>query len=185
MDTKVVSVVAQFPWAALITALSGLTGALGGAFLANKFADNRWSKQVSFEKEKERTATLREKGEDLHILVSKWGKATVNYQLMQLRVIKGVLSEAQMNTLAAELSTGGDVHDRMDALLYLYFPSLDELMKGIRDSLSSGNQIYQQVKEGKLDRNIGFDQFDKVAANLDAGIDKMKMGIRDILGDLK
>lgn len=52
MATEITSIAVQFPWAALITAIAGLSGALGGAFLANKFAENRWYKQVSFEKRK-------------------------------------------------------------------------------------------------------------------------------------
>lgn len=31
----------QFPWSALITACTGLIGFLGGAILANKFAEKR------------------------------------------------------------------------------------------------------------------------------------------------
>lgn len=184
MSTEVVSVINQFPWAALITALSGLTGALGGAFLANKFADNRWYKQVSFEKEKERISMLRGKGEELHILVSKWGKATVNYQLCQLRAIKGIISEEQMHTLTAELLPGGDVHDRMDALLYLYFPSLDKFMKEIRESLTVRNTIYHEVINGHRDRKTGYDLFDEAASNLDGAVERMKAGIRNILGAL-
>ncbi|AXD05053.1 hypothetical protein ACQYBH_003209 [Salmonella enterica] len=181
MATEITSIAVQFPWAALITAIAGLSGALGGAFLANKFAENRWYKQVSFEKEKERIAMLREKGEELHILVSKWGKATINYQLYQLRVIKGVLTEDQLHSLAAELSIGGDVHDRMDALLYLYFPSLDKFMKEVREHLSEGHKIYHAVINGALDRDKGLAIFDKEATNVEAAIEKIKMGIRNVL----
>lgn len=184
MAVEVTSAVAQFPWAALITALAGLSGALGGAVLANRFADNRWQKQVFFEKEKERVAMLREKGEELHILVSKWGKATINYQIHQLRVIVGRLTEDQMHTLTTELFSDGDVHDRMDALLYLYFPSLVGLMAEVRQHLSSGNKIYHDAIKGRLNSEQGFAFFNKEAESVESAIEKIKLGIRKELQSL-
>lgn len=93
MANEILPVVSQVPWSSIIPGGIGVIGALGGAFLANIFAEKRWAKQIAYEKGREKINIIREKGEELHLLLSQWGKSTLIYQLNQLHVVLGKQTE--------------------------------------------------------------------------------------------
>ncbi|GAB2953805.1 hypothetical protein [Hafnia psychrotolerans] len=184
MATETVAAVTQFPWAALITALAGLSGGLGGALLANRFADKRWNQQITYEKEKEKAKILREKGEELHVLVSKWSKSTINYQLCQLRVVAGKLTESQFHDVMEKNPSEPGVHDRLETLLFLYFPEFEVHMKSVRNRLSEGNSAYDDVIKGVMSRGEGFERVERASNETELELENIKLGIRQMLKKL-
>lgn len=184
MAIEVASAVTVFPWAALITALSGLTGALGGAFLANFFAERRWQKQNEYDKEKERINFLRDKGEELHVLFSRWAKSTLIYQLNQLSVAKGSLSEREFHDLAKDIALEPGIHDRVETLLFLYFPELQPDMAELRGKIRDGNSTFDRFVKGGLTQKCAFDGIDKASNETEAVLERIKLGIRERLRSL-
>lgn len=184
MASEVASAATEFPWAALITALSGLTGALGGAFLANFFAERRWQKQNEYDKEKERISFLRDKGEELHILFSRWAKSTLIFQLNQLSVARGSLSEREFHELAKDIALEPGAHDRVETLLFLYFPELQPDMVELRGKISNGNSTFERFIKGGLTKKSAFDSIDKASTETEAVLERIKLGIRERLKSL-
>ncbi|MEP8640658.1 hypothetical protein [Enterobacter kobei] len=164
-------------WPAVIGALS----ALCGAFLANKFADQRWEKQISYEKEKEKNKVMREKGEDLHSLISRWQKYIGIYQLNQLFVLRGKITEAQRQDLQAKESLESGLHDRLETLLFIYFTELESNLSKIKELLSRGNTIYQRTIKGNLDHEHAYKEIDACAQQVQDIFQKTNAAIRDRL----
>nr|DAZ31463.1 MAG TPA: hypothetical protein [Caudoviricetes sp.] len=179
-----IDTVAQFPWAALITAVAGLSGALGGALLTNRFTEKRWAEQIAHEKGKENVKTLREKGEELHILVSKWSKTVINYQLLQLRVVSGLLTQHQFNESIKGINSEPGVHDRLEALLFLYFPELEVDMKSVRNGLLQCGSAYDDFIKDESTKNAAREKLRTAAKETEAGLENIKKGIRDMLKKL-
>lgn len=176
--------VSQFPWAALITAFAGLLGALSGAYLANKFAEKRWADQISYEKEKEKSKNLSVKGEELHVLVSKWSKSTLNYQLCQMRVVLSKLSESQFHELMEKNPPEQGVHDRLEALIFLYFPDFESHMKVVRKNLMDGNSAYDEFTRGVTDQKTAYKTIILASEVIEDELNKIMLGIRNTMKEI-
>ncbi|UYF57272.1 hypothetical protein M2R49_08990 [Citrobacter amalonaticus] len=185
MVNDIVTSVAQFPWASLISGGTGILGALLGACLANSFAEKRWAKQIVYEKEKDRIKFIREKGEELHLLLSRWGKSLFLYQLNQLSVVHGKLSEEQFHKLAKDITLEPGTHDRLETLLFLYFSELEPLMIKTREYISEGNKAYELAIKEELNINEASKRLNFASNETEVGLERIKAGIRQIIKNLE
>ncbi len=117
-------------WPAIIGAVS----ALAGAFLANFFAEKRWSKQLAHEAEKERRTLLRAKGEELFRALKKWEKELFYFNSSRIGYLQGVIPKEEMyKTIDGKIDHL--THGTVDILFALYFeqliPELDALHKQV------------------------------------------------------
>nr|DAQ27077.1 MAG TPA: TMPIT-like protein [Caudoviricetes sp.] len=164
-------------WPAVIGALS----ALCGAFLANKFADQRWEKQISYEKEKEKNKVMREKGEELHSLISRWQKYIGIYQLNQLLVLRGKITETQRQDLQAKEPLESGLHDRLETILFIYFPELGTNLSKIKEFLEIGNSTYLKTMKGNLNDEHAYKEIDACAMKVQETFQSTNAAIRDRL----
>ena len=181
MANEIVPVVSQIPWSSIITGGIGVLGAFGGACLANVFAENRWTKQIAYEKGRDRINFIRDKGEELHLLLSQWGKTIVIYQLNQLQVINGKLTEQQFHEIAKEITLEKGTHDRLETLLFLYFSELEPLMTTLRQKISDGNAAYDFALKGALNPNEAITRLDLASEGVEAELERIKAGIRQVI----
>lgn len=139
----------------IITSLLGVSGALigafGGAFLANHFAEKRSTKQAQHDAAKEKKKLLISKTEELHILISKWSKFISNLHNNRLRLLSGDISinDYHNNIVSLELENG--VHDRLEALIYLYFPSLESDILEVKSLLRASNKTEHDVLKHRIE----------------------------------
>lgn len=144
----------------IITSLLGVSGALigafGGALLANHFAEKRATKQAQQDAAKEKKKLLISKTEELHILISKWSKFISNLQNNRLRLLSGKisLSDYHDNVVALELENG--VHDRLEALIHLYFPSLEADLLDVKSFLKVSNKTENDVLKHRIKSEDAF-----------------------------
>ncbi|EOG8102395.1 hypothetical protein ACS25O_002428 [Enterobacter ludwigii] len=181
MANEIIPVVSQIPWTSIITGGIGVLGALSGAFLANIFAEKRWEKQIAYEKGRERINFIRGKGEELHLLLSQWGKSTFLYQLNQLQVVHGNLTEQQFHEIAKDIALEKGMHDRLETLLFLYFSELEPYMKKLREKISEGNTAYDAALKGALNPNEAITRLDLASEGVEAELEKIKAGIRHVI----
>lgn len=181
MANEILPVVSQVPWSSIIPGGIGVIGALGGAFLANIFAEKRWAKQIAYEKGREKINIIREKGEELHLLLSQWGKSTLIYQLNQLHVVLGKQTEQQFHELAKDITLGKGMHDRLETLLFLYFSDLEPFMKKLRDKISDGNSAYDLALRGELTSSEASKRINLASDEVELELEKIKIGIREVI----
>lgn len=136
MNNDVIATSSQFPWAAVITGLAGVIGALGGAFLANLFAEKRWNNQVTHDLQKERKNLMREKGEETFICLKRWEKELYYFNASRIGHIQGVITEDALNKTIGE-RVSPDTHVTLDVLVTIYF----------NDLYSDLSQIHSQTKK--------------------------------------
>jgi len=179
MAVESIPSVNQFPWGSLIPALVGLVGVIGGAFLASLLADKRWEKQITFESRKERKSAIRDKGEELHILLSKWHKYVGSIHIQQLMVVSGKLQLSDHYEHVTKNSQNADTHDRLEALLFLYFPELTEDMNSVRKTLSAINSHFDDFVKGRGCLDNSLNKINEYADEFDSLIEKMKIKIRN------
>ncbi|WP_411555769.1 hypothetical protein ACLIN0_11870 [Pantoea agglomerans] len=184
MPIDTASTITQIPWGNIFTAsissFSGVIGALGGAFLANRFAEKRWEKQNAYDDEALKKKTLREKGEELHVLVTEWAKATANYQLSQLSVSKGKYDEKMHIEVMEKLFKDG-IHDRLETLLFLYFSCLTPHMDETRKYLSKSNMAYEKFLRGDLNSHSASKIIDEAIGKTGDALDELRAGIRKMI----
>ncbi|MEK0167951.1 hypothetical protein [Pseudescherichia vulneris] len=181
MANEIIPVVSQIPWSSIITGGIGVLGALSGAYLANIFAEKRWAKQIAYEKGRERINFIRGKGEELHLLLSQWGKSTFMYQLNQLQVVKGKLTEQQFHELAKDIALEKGMHDRLETLLFLYFSELEPYMKKLREKISEGNSAYDLALRGTLTSSEASRRINLASNEVEVELEKIKAGIRQLI----
>lgn len=181
MANEIVPVVFQIPWSSIITGGIGVLGAFGGACLANFFAENRWTKQIAYEKGRDRINIIRDKGEELHLLLSQWGKSILIYQLNQLHVVNGTLTEQHFHEIAKDVTLEKGMHDRLETLLFLYFSELEPLMKKLRQKISDGNSAYDSALKGGLNPKEAITRLDLASEGVEAELEKIKAGIRQVI----
>ncbi|NUL39395.1 hypothetical protein [Kosakonia sacchari] len=155
----------------IITSLLGVSGALigafGGAFLANHFAEKRFLKQAQQDAEKEKKKLLMSKTEELHILISKWSKFISNLHLYRRSMLlnKITLHDYYTSTAALELENG--VHDRLEALIYLYFPSFEADLLEVKKLFKISNKAEDDVLHHRLGSEEGFKLIDDCGIKLE------------------
>ena len=155
----------------IITSLLGVSGALvgafGGAFLANHFAEKRFLKQAQQDAEKEKKKLLVSKTEELHILLSKWAKYITSIHLYRRSMIinKITVHDYYNNVAAVELEDG--VHDRLEALISLYFPYFEADLLEVKELLSTSNKAEDSVLRHRIDSEEAFKIIDGCGIKLE------------------
>lgn len=128
----------------IITSIFGVSGALigafGGALLANHFAEKRFLKQAKQDAEKEKKKLLISKTEELHILISKWSKYIYTLHIYRQRMLLNEMTLSDFYIKSAALKLEDGVHDRLEALIYLYFPSFEPDLLEVRKLLNLSNK---------------------------------------------
>lgn len=185
MANEIIPVVSQIPWSSIITGGIGVLGALSGAFLANIFAEKSWEKQIAYEKGRERINFIRGKGEELHLLLSQWGKSTFLYQLNQLQVVHGKLTEQQFHEIAKDIALEKGMHDRLETLLFLYFSELEPYMEKLREKISEGNSAYDFALRGTLTSSEASKRINSACNEVEVELEKIKAGIRQVIKSLQ
>lgn len=172
----------QFPWAALITACTGLIGALGGAILANKFAEKRWLNQIKHETSNEKAKILREKGEELYVLLGRWSKLIFLVQLAQIKYVKSNRDWSGYQDHVSQLDFEPGAHDRLLTLLELYFTELKSLMDQVSSHIQTSNSLHENFKRG-LEADIGSvsNSINKASIDVELKIKEMQTLIRERL----
>lgn len=152
MAAELVAVTTQFPWAALITACTGIISALGGAFLANRFVEKRWREQIKLDKEKEHIVILRSKGEELFLSLKRWQKEA-------FFTIQGRINEVQgypVNDEGKKFITSfvnPDTHGKVDVIVAVYFPDFLNILNELHCQISKVNDLYKK-SEGRTSADI-------------------------------
>ncbi|HAV1473962.1 TPA: hypothetical protein JG874_001698 [Enterobacter hormaechei subsp. steigerwaltii] len=149
METNTAEVVTQIPWAAVITAFAGLSGALGGSFLTNLFAEKRWDKQVKSESEKESRRLMREKGEQAFFAMTKWNKEIYFFYSARLGYLQGSISEELLDKVIRE-KINTSTHGEVDVLVKLYFPEFKNDVEAIFEKLDKCNKTFGLSESGKI-----------------------------------
>lgn len=152
---------------AIITVSGALIGAFGGAHLANHFAERRFEKQTIADVEKEKKKLLGEKVEELHVLISKWSKYIANINIARLSYLAGKITNDSYKDLVGKMDVESGVHDRIEALIYIYFPEFDNHLKQVRELLSTCNDAEFKFNRRELDRNAAFGLVNNCAEELD------------------
>lgn len=142
--------VVTFPWREIITPLVGLVGAFGGALLANRFADERWLKQVEYEARKDSLKIVRDKGEELYTLCCRWEKMLFLIQMSQIRYIKSQREWDGFNDYIKSVSLGPGVFDRLESLLHIYFYELTPRIGMIQSEMKKCNDLYERFRRGLI-----------------------------------
>jgi len=141
--------VIQFPWAAVITGVAGLLGALGGSFLTNKFAEKRWDKQVQLEFEKEKKKQLREKGEQVFHCLTKWNKQLYFFYVARMGFLQGNITSEKLQEVIKE-KTNADTHGEVYVLVNLYFRDFVDDVESLFTKIEECNAAFGLVESKKL-----------------------------------
>lgn len=146
MALETASAATNFPWAALITALTGLSTAL----LTNWFAEKRWVKQLQTEKSKEHRKLMISKGEDTFLALKKWEKELFFYHASRIGFLQGAIQQVEADrTISEQIDPG--THGKIDVLIILYFPEFIDMVEEIHKQVSAVNRILQNnVKSPNL-----------------------------------
>lgn len=146
MNNEVLATSAQFPWAAVITGLAGVIGALGGAFLANFFAEKRWKDQIVHGVQKERRKLMREKGEETFISFKRWEKELYFFNASRIGYIQGVITEEALNKTIDE-KVSPDTHVTLDVLVSIYFNDLYADLSQIHSQTNKLQSLFHQYSQ--------------------------------------
>ncbi|EPV3661269.1 MULTISPECIES: hypothetical protein [Enterobacter cloacae complex] len=181
MNSETLSTAYQFPWAAVITGLTGLIGALGGAFLANLFAEKRWKNQVVHDAEKEHRKLMREKGEETFRCLKKWEKELFFFNASRIGYIQGVISEEKLNK-ATDEKVSPDTHVTLDVLVSIYFNDLRADLSQIHSQTSKLQVLFHRYSQGIPNMN-GAEHMKKEAAVYERQLEhfqrKLRLAIKD------
>jgi len=159
LETQIIS--------SLVSVSGALIGAFGGAFLANRFAEKRFFKQTQLDAEKDMKKLLVSKTEELHILISKWSKyiSSLHMYRSSLLLNKITLADFYKHSAALELESG--VHDRLEALIYLYFPSFEPDLLEVKDLLKISNRTENDVLHHRINSEEAYEIIDDCGTQLE------------------
>lgn len=159
METQIIS--------SLVGVSGALIGAFGGAFLANRFAEKRFFKQTQLDAEKDKKKLLASKTEELHILISKWSKYISNLHMYRSSLLLNKITVADFykNSAALELENG--VHDRLEALIYLYFPTFETELLEVKELLKISNHTENEVLHHRINGEEAYKIIDDCGTKLE------------------
>lgn len=129
---------------AIITVSGALLGAFGGAYLANRFADTRYVKQIQAEKGRDENKLLIAKGEELYLALSKWKRQNYFYFFAKVGYLNNQMTQDEHEALINE-RVDPNVHDNVDSLTGFYFPELSADLKVITDRQTSANCTFISI----------------------------------------
>lgn len=130
-------------WVPSITNLTSVLVALisiGLGFVLNSIASQRQRKN---DERRQNKMVLIQKGEELHQLISEWSKFVNSHNLLRMSVAEGKITNEQMNDIL-DTKNIGRVHDRLDTILRIYFPSLSVYLELISKELEKVNTFFNQ-----------------------------------------
>ena len=177
-DTALVAIVGS-----VITALS----TLAGVYITNRLTYDRLTVQLEYEQARERERFLRERLEELHVLIAEWIIFVAVFHLPITKVMRGEISYNAALDLINEHELTPPNFQRMEMVVELYFPTLrdkyNQLMKA-RDELSSIVDAHkEQYRIGQTDGSAFRRPFmaaqlavDARATELKAEIAKLALG---------
>lgn len=166
--------------AALLSALVAGGFALLGAWLNNRQNNERLVNQIQHEISKENRKLFLDKGEELYVSLHSWSKIVNAHYIAEHDYILGKIDEQQKRTLLKDYFIG-DSYVRVETLICLYFPELDEFLNKARtaryssysvlDKFSKNPSDVQQTVRLLMDSNVRFD----------LGIDELQTNLQKIL----
>lgn len=143
MANEVVTTASQFPWASVITAASGMIGALGGALLTNRFSEKRWDKQVEHDQSKEQRRFLQTKGEETFQTFKKWENELFFYNASRIGYLQGnITKDSMMETIDDKVTP--ETHIKLNTLISLYFDELSNDYDLIRNQVALVNDLFHK-----------------------------------------
>lgn len=158
-----------------------LAGVVIGALLTYILQQITWSKQKKHEREREKVKLLREKGEELLILLSRWSKAAFLYNMNQLMVVKSEQSDADFMAMAKTIALEPGAHDRMQVLLFLYFPEYEKSWSVVNEKINIGNEAYRQALNGEVDNHSVIQRLKFSSKATETELENIKRNIRSKL----
>lgn len=172
MDTNLVAMATQIPWAAVITGLAGLTGALGGSLLTNFFAEKRWDKQVKAESDKESRKLMREKGEQTFFALTKWSKEIYFFYSARLGYLQGSITEEQLDQVIRE-KINSSTHGQVDVLVKLYFPEFKGDIDAIFEKLEACNKVFGLSESRNLTKDNALQKMIPLVTDAEEAMEKL------------
>lgn len=136
MALETVASAASFPWAALITACTGLSS----AFLTNWFAERRWAKQLKSEKLKEHHKLMISKGEETFLALKKWEKELYFFHASYIGFLQGGIERVNVDKNIDE-RIDPSTHGKVDVLVTLYFPDFTDALEEIHKQVGLVNKL--------------------------------------------
>lgn len=163
---------------AIITVSGALIGAFGGAYLANRFADSRYVKQIQAEKDRDEKKILIAKGEELYLALSKWKRQNYFFFLARVGFLNNQMTQDEHESLINS-RVDPSVHDTVDSLTGFYFPAFTSDLKVITDRQDSANNTYKSI----MDNLARISNEELVAKNL--SIDEDGVFVSQKISDLR
>ena len=172
MDTNSAAMATQIPWAAVITGLAGLTGALGGSLLTNFFAEKRWDKQVKAESDKESRKLMREKGEQTFFALTKWSKEIYFFYSARLGYLQGSITEDVLDQVIKD-KINSSTHGEVDVLIKLYFPNFKVDVDAIFEKLDACNKVFGLSEAGNLSKTKALQRMIPLVTDAEESMEKL------------
>lgn len=154
---------------AVIAACSALSSAfiaggfaLLGAWLNNRQNFQRQKQVFEHESQKESRKHFTDKGEELYILLLKWGQGVSIYQLNLMQVASGILTKDQVNEMVINTKVDYD-YNRMKCLLEIYFPELKSMYKNVDEARNKAVEIGHDFDFGKISAEACFKGVNEMA----------------------
>lgn len=160
-----------------ISPFFALVGALVGALLANHFAEKRFKKQIQYETDKEKLKIAREKGEELLVTLSKWGKQLYFVQMARLSTLSGNRTAEEMDEFFKEV-TDPYTHVEAQVLLGMYFPEYSDELDNLFKLIDSTNHIYESFMIDGANKNVGVRTLGEQASKAEEALDGLIESIR-------
>lgn len=134
-------------WGTLAVAVISSGSALLAGYLTNKSNENRISKQIQLEKQRELQKTKLLKSEEIYTALHKFKIMAFKVQMDWIALAKEEITITELNKKSAER----DVEDTafLHAKLGIYFPELLDGFEKARDLHKPANDCYFKMTRGK------------------------------------
>lgn len=131
-------------WMLIVTPVLGVLGTLGGVWLGYFFNERKAVRQHAIELQKENFKLVLQKGEELHQLVLQWGKTVAAQHIYYSSIIVGQSTQDDMTNYMKE-ANAGRIHDRLETLLKIYFPELEQHLKDAKASILEASNAFKDT----------------------------------------
>ncbi|MBL4617470.1 MAG: hypothetical protein JKY46_07210 [Robiginitomaculum sp.] len=128
----------------IITAIIAVGGTLLGVLITHLFMERSIDKKYKLENLTQQNERLRNRGEELYILVSKWKRLFLAAHITLPLVMQGEISyNDYSDDLNSIEDTESDPH-RMQLIIHAYFPTLKKQYEKIGSALKASNKIIDE-----------------------------------------
>ena len=133
--------------AALLAAALTATVTLLAVHLANRGNLSRLTLQLQHEVESRRKELYQKKLEELYVLASVYGKSLASHYFPYLTAMEGRISYNEaLDMTVDKLADLGHDFDRLEMLVNVYFPSIEEVFVRLLECRSRANEIVGAFK---------------------------------------